>query len=52
MWESEADGQQWFEQNVAPNLPPGIVPNRTFYPLHTAPPDMTRRHRLRVAERL
>jgi hypothetical protein len=36
MWESEAVGQQWFEQNVAPNLPPGIVPNRTFYPLHTA----------------
>jgi heme-degrading monooxygenase HmoA len=36
MWESEADGQEWFEQNVAPNLPPGIVPNRTFYPLHTA----------------
>jgi hypothetical protein len=36
MWESEADGQAWFDQNVAPNLPPGIVPNRQYFPLHSA----------------
>jgi hypothetical protein len=35
-WESEEDGQTWFEENVAPNLPPGIVPTRTYHPLHTA----------------
>lgn len=35
-WESEADAEQWFEENVKPNLPPGIVPSRTFHPLHTA----------------
>jgi hypothetical protein len=36
MWESEADGQKWFEVNVKPNLPPDIKPNRTYHPLHTA----------------
>ena len=36
IWESEADGQAWFDQNVKPNLPPGISPNRTYHPLHTA----------------
>ena len=36
IWESEEDGKNWFENNVKPNLPPGIVPNRTYYPLHTA----------------
>ncbi|MEO5974249.1 MAG: hypothetical protein ABIQ38_03460 [Ilumatobacteraceae bacterium] len=36
VWESEADGQAWFDNNVKPNLPPGVVPNRTYYPLHTA----------------
>ncbi|MET0912401.1 MAG: hypothetical protein ABWZ68_03770 [Acidimicrobiales bacterium] len=35
-WESEADGQSWFDENVKPNLPPDIVPTRTYYPLHTA----------------
>jgi hypothetical protein len=35
-WESEEDGQAWFEENVKPNLPPGIVPTRTYHPLHTA----------------
>ena len=35
-WDSEEDGQAWFEQNVAPNLPPGIVPARQYFPLHTA----------------
>ena len=35
-WESEELADKWFEENVEPNLPPGIVPNRTFHPLHTA----------------
>ena len=36
VWESEADGKKWFEENVRPNLPPDIVPNRQYFPLHTA----------------
>ncbi len=36
VWESEADGQAWFDNNIKPNLPPDVVPNRTYYPLHTA----------------
>lgn len=36
IWESEEDGQKWFDDNVKPNLPPEIVPNRTYHPLHTA----------------
>jgi hypothetical protein len=36
VWESEEDGQNWFNDNIKPNLPPGIVPNQTYYPLHTA----------------
>jgi heme-degrading monooxygenase HmoA len=35
-WESEEDSEKWFDENVKPNLPPGIVPDRTFHPLHTA----------------
>jgi hypothetical protein len=35
-WESEEDGDAWFEQNVRPNLPPDVVPDRTYHPLHTA----------------
>jgi hypothetical protein len=36
MWETEEDGQSWFEENVRPNLPPDIVPERTYHPLHSA----------------
>lgn len=36
MWDSEADGENWFNNNVKPNLPPGISPTRTYYPLHSA----------------
>ena len=36
MWESEEDGKNWFDNNVKPNLPPDIVPDRTYYPLVTA----------------
>ena len=36
-WESEADGQSSFDtENVKPNLPPDVVPTRTYYPLHSA----------------
>jgi len=36
IWESEDDGQSWFDENVKPNLPEDIVPNRTYHTLHTA----------------
>jgi hypothetical protein len=36
VWESEETGQRWFDENVKPNLPPDIVPDRRYYPLHTA----------------
>ena len=36
IWESEEDGKTWFEENVRPNLPPDIVPDRRYYPLHSA----------------
>ena len=36
VWESEEDGQNWFAENVKPNLPPDISPDRKFHPLHTA----------------
>jgi len=35
VWESQADGDAFFENNVKPNLPPGVVPDRTYRPLHT-----------------
>ena len=36
MWESEEIAQAWFNENVKPNLPPEINPNRTFHPVHAA----------------
>lgn len=36
VWESEDDGKRWFEENVRPALPAEIVPDRRYYPLHTA----------------
>ena len=36
VWESEDDGRKWFEENVKPKLPPDVVPDRKYYPLHTA----------------
>jgi len=32
LWETEADAQAFFEAHVMPNVPPGIVPQRTAYP--------------------
>jgi hypothetical protein len=36
IWESEEDGQNWFDQSIKPNLPPDVAAKNTFYPLHTA----------------
>ena len=36
VWDTEEDGKAWFEANVKPNLPPDIVPDRQYFPLHTA----------------
>jgi hypothetical protein len=33
VWETEEDGQTWFDENVKPNLPPDIVPTRTYHSL-------------------
>jgi len=27
---------KWFDHNIMPNLPPGVVPKQAFYPLRTA----------------
>ena len=35
VWESEEQARSWFEENVKPNLPPGVTPNRTYHPIHT-----------------
>lgn len=35
IWESEDDAQSWFDENVKPTLPPGIVPDRQYFSLHT-----------------
>lgn len=35
VWESEEDGENWFDENIRPNLPPDVVPNRQYFPLHT-----------------
>jgi heme-degrading monooxygenase HmoA len=36
MWESEEESEAWFKAHVEPNLPPGVVPTRTFHPVHTS----------------
>jgi hypothetical protein len=36
IWESEADSQNFFNENLKPILPPGAVPNSTYYVLHAA----------------
>jgi len=30
IWESEQDGRNWFDHNIKPNLPPGVMPKHTF----------------------
>jgi hypothetical protein len=36
MWDSEEESEAWFQANVKPNLPEGVVPERTFYEVHSA----------------
>ena len=36
VWDSQEQADEWFEANVTPNLPPGVVPDRTYFPLHTS----------------
>jgi heme-degrading monooxygenase HmoA len=36
IWESEAEQQQFFNENLKPNLPPGLEPEITHYELYAA----------------
>lgn len=35
VWNSKADADQFFAKHVAPNLPKGIVPKRSYQELHS-----------------
>lgn len=35
VWNSKTESDQFFAQHVAPNLPKGIVPKRTYQELHS-----------------
>jgi hypothetical protein len=36
IWESKADSQKFLNEILKPNLPPGVVPDSTYYELHAA----------------
>ena len=36
LWDTEEDGATWFESTVKPQLPEGIVPDRQYFPVHSA----------------
>ena len=36
IWDSEAEGQKFFNENLEPNLLPELVPDSTYYQLHAA----------------
>ena len=36
IWESKADQQKFFNENLKSNLPPGLVPDIKYYELHAA----------------
>jgi heme-degrading monooxygenase HmoA len=36
IWESKEDSQKFFDANLRPNLPPGVVPNLRYHELHAA----------------
>jgi hypothetical protein len=36
IWESRAAQQTFFDENLKPHLPPGLVPDLTYYELHAA----------------
>ena len=35
VWQSKSDADQWYAKYVAPNLPPGITPKRSYQELHS-----------------
>ena len=35
IWESEADSQKFFNDNLKPNLPPGLMPDLAYFKLST-----------------
>ncbi len=35
VWDSKENADRFFSDNVAPNLPKGIIPKRTYQPLHS-----------------
>jgi quinol monooxygenase YgiN len=35
VWDSKAEADQFFAKNVAPNLPKGIIPKRSYQELHS-----------------
>ena len=35
VWQSKRDSDQWFARHVAPNLPKGIHPKRSYQELHS-----------------
>ena len=35
VWNSKAESDKFFSENVAPNLPRGIVPKRSYQELHS-----------------
>jgi hypothetical protein len=39
IWESEEDARSWFDHNIEPKLPIGVMPKHTFDPLRTASPN-------------
>ena len=36
IWESETDSRKFFNEKLKPNLPPGGVPDLSYYELHAA----------------
>ena len=36
VWQSKAEADKWFGDNVVPNLPKGIHPKRSYTELHSA----------------
>jgi hypothetical protein len=36
IWESQADQEKFFNENLKPNLPPGLEPDLSYQELHTA----------------
>ena len=35
LWSTKEEAVEWFAKYVAPNLPPGVKPKRTYHQLHS-----------------